>query len=289
MIPELRTLIAVARNGTFAAAGQRLGLTQSAVSGHIRRLEDALGFLLFERTGRSARLNAAGVRVLERAEDLVAAFDALADPVRHEETGGHLRIGAIASVQTTLVARALVSFGAKFPTCRIHLVPGVSLQLLDRVDAGELELAIVIRPAFDLPSNLAWVPLVTEDYALLAPRMVDEDQDWRAIVATWPFIRYDRSSFGGRQVDRFLRREGVLPQEWLEADEIQAMVALVESGIGCAIVPITEGLELSPNRVRRILLGADAPRREIGVVHQTLGFTTEVDALIGRLVDARRD
>ena len=70
MITELRTLIAIARYGTFRAAGDRVGLTQAAVSGHMHRLEEALGFTLFDRTGRSATLNAAGLRTLARAEAL---------------------------------------------------------------------------------------------------------------------------------------------------------------------------------------------------------------------------
>lgn len=286
MIPELRTLIAVARHGTFAAAGQRLGLTQAAVSGHVRRLEHALGCPLFDRTGRSARLNAAGARTLDRAETIVAAFDALGEPARDQERAEPLRIGAIASVQSTIVARALVPFRVEYPACRLHLVPGVSLQLVDRIDAGELDMAIVICPTFDLPSNLAWVPLVREDYALLAPRAAGEDRDWRAIIATCPFIRYDRASIGGRQVDRFFRREGVVPDEWLEADDLQAMTALVESGIGCAIVPVTEAVKRLPDSVRRVPLGTRAPQRAIGVVHQTPMASARMSALVTRLVEA---
>ncbi|RZI97258.1 MAG: LysR family transcriptional regulator, partial [Rubrivivax sp.] len=60
MIRELKTFLAVVRHGTFAAAGARIGLTQSAVSAQIARLEDALGAPLFNRTGRSALLNDAG-------------------------------------------------------------------------------------------------------------------------------------------------------------------------------------------------------------------------------------
>lgn len=58
------------------------GLTQAAVSGHMRRLEESLGFALFDRTGRSATLNAAGLRTLARAEALVAGFDALGEPTQ---------------------------------------------------------------------------------------------------------------------------------------------------------------------------------------------------------------
>ena len=62
MIRELKTLVAVAREGTFAAAGQKIGLTQAAVSAQMQRLEGELGFELFDRSGRSARLNSISAR-----------------------------------------------------------------------------------------------------------------------------------------------------------------------------------------------------------------------------------
>ena len=71
MITELRTLLAVARIGTFAGAGEAIGLTQSAVSSQIKRLEDHLGYPLFDRTGRSAHPNAAARALLPQAVDLI--------------------------------------------------------------------------------------------------------------------------------------------------------------------------------------------------------------------------
>ncbi len=67
MIRELKTLLVVARTGSFAAAGDQIGLTQGAVSLQMRRLEEHLGKVLFERTGRSASLNQAGQQVVRYA------------------------------------------------------------------------------------------------------------------------------------------------------------------------------------------------------------------------------
>ena len=64
MITELKTFIAVVRYGGFSAAGSHIGLTQSAVSSQIQRLEESLGLELFDRTRRSAVLNEAGARQL---------------------------------------------------------------------------------------------------------------------------------------------------------------------------------------------------------------------------------
>ena len=279
MIIELRTLIAVARYGTFSAAGDRVGLTQAAVSGHMRRLEDTLGFALFDRTGRSATLNAAGLRTLARAEALVAAFDALGEPTQDEEWAQPLEIGAIASVQATLLTRALVPFRQRFANARVNLLPGVSLHLMDRVEAGELDLAILIRPAFEPPRELEWTPLVRERYALLAPASV-AGEDWRALICEQPFIRYDRSSFGGRQVERYLRDNSLAPQEWIEVDDIPAMRSMVESGLGVAVVPLTESILPLPASVRVIELGPLPIHREIGALYPRVSRSAAVAGFI---------
>ncbi|MCY1279147.1 HTH-type transcriptional regulator YofA [compost metagenome] len=279
MIAELRTLIAVARYGTFSAAGERVGLTQAAVSGHMRRLEETLGFALFDRTGRSATLNAAGLRTLVRAEALVAGFDALGEPTRDEEWAKPLQIGAIASVQATLLTRALVPFRQRFPNCRVHLSPGVSLQLMDRVEAGELDLAILIRPAFEPPRELEWMPLAYENYVLLAAQGVAGD-DWRALLLEQPFIRYNRSSFGGRQVERFLRENSLALQEWMEVDDIQAMLSMVESGLGVAVVPLTEAILPLPASVRAIPLGSAPIHREIGALYRKVTLSNALAGFI---------
>ena len=69
MIRELKTLIAVAQHGTFAAAGQRIGLTQAAVSAQMKRLEAELGVALFERSGRAAVLTQRGQETLQQAQE----------------------------------------------------------------------------------------------------------------------------------------------------------------------------------------------------------------------------
>src|SRR5471032_825996 len=76
MMRELKTFLAVVRFGTFASAGAHIGLTQSAVSAQIQRLEEDLGFPLFDRTGRSATLNAAGKQTVDTAEELLSVYAA---------------------------------------------------------------------------------------------------------------------------------------------------------------------------------------------------------------------
>src|SRR5580700_7984365 len=123
MLRELRTFLAVVRHGTFARAGTQIGLTQSAVSAQIQRLEGELGFALFDRTGRSASLNAAGKRIVEVAHEVLVVYARLATQDAASESAGLLRVGAIASVQTSLMVDAIQQFRAASPGWRIRVSP----------------------------------------------------------------------------------------------------------------------------------------------------------------------
>ncbi|MFX7866484.1 LysR substrate-binding domain-containing protein, partial [Acinetobacter baumannii] len=74
----------------------------------------------------------------------------------------------------------------EFPHCRTRIVPGVSLDLLGLVDAGEIDLAVLIRPPFAVPADLEWRTLVAEPFVLLVPDSLPGD-DWRVLLEHQPF------------------------------------------------------------------------------------------------------
>ena len=269
MLREFKTFIAVARQGSFTAAGRALGLTQSAVSAQIQRLEDALGVRLFDRTARAAVLNGAGREVLAQAEQFVAMVERMADPAG-KATAGTLRMGAIASVQQGVLVRALAAFRDEYPDVRVRVVPGVSLNLLGLVDSGEVELAVLIRPPYALPADLVWHELAREPIVLVAPAGAPR-LSWRELLAALPFIRYDRASFGGRVVDGLLRRLRITVKESVELDEIDAIASLVRQGLGVALLPWSA--RMSARGLRVIPLPEAGAFREIGIVHRQGGPT----------------
>ncbi|RDV01006.1 LysR family transcriptional regulator [Trinickia dinghuensis] len=267
MLRELKTFLAVVHHGTFARAGAQIGLTQSAVSAQIQRLEDELGFALFDRTGRSASLNAAGKRTVDVAQELLAVYARMATQGAASESAGLLRIGAIASAHTSLLVGAIRQFRAVSPGWRIRVSPGVSLSLLAQVDSSELDLAVIIKPPFALPPELKWHSLVSEPFVLLVPRKFAKES-WRTLLAREPLIRYDRNSFGGRLVDRFLKRKRINVNDAVELDELQGIVELVAAGVGIAIVPQAAPLRF-PTAVRTLTLGDETFYREVGIVERS--------------------
>lgn len=269
MIRELKTFVCVARRGTFAAAGREVGLTQSAVSAQIKNLEDTLGVTLFDRTGRAATLNAAGQRAVALAEEMLQLFGRMGSPDSANDFRGALRIGAISTAQTGLLPQALVALRSKAPFIEVSLVPGVSLNLLSQVDAGELDLAIMIKPPFALPKELHAEVIAREPFVLITPSDLQGD-DPRQILSDHPFIRYDQRSFGGRRVTRFLRDRKLEVKQTLELDELDAIVKMVRAGLGVSLVPMA-GLWLEhAEDVRIIALGDMTFFREIVLVTKYL-------------------
>lgn len=254
MLRELKTFLAVARHGTFAAAGLHIGLTQSAVSAQIRNLEQVLGIRLFDRTGRQATLNPAGQRALPMAQEMLAIFSRMGESEDVSEFRGELKIGAVATAQTGLLPQALLRLRQQAPGLEPKLVPGVSLNLLSQVDAGEVDLAIMIKPPFELPKELSATVIRREPFVLIVPLQVEGDDPLR-LLADQPQVRYDRNSFGGRLVTRFLREQRIEVSVALELDELEAIVKMVESGLGVSLLP-KAGLWLEhPLKVRVIELG----------------------------------
>ncbi|WP_426234595.1 LysR substrate-binding domain-containing protein [Pseudomonas sp. TWP3-2] len=283
MIKELKTLIAVAREGTFAAAGNKIGLTQAAVSAQIQRLEAELGFEIFDRKGRTAHLNRMGHQILLQAQELLRLYENLGSSTVGLPASVLVNVGAIASVQRSFLPDALARFHQQSPQCRTRVVPGLSMELVNLVDAGEIDMAAIIRPPFSLHSDLRWTTLALEPYRLLVPQDLP-GEDWVELLSSQPFVRYDRSSFGGRQVDRFLRQMHFNLREVCELDELEAIVKLVENGVGVALVPQTATLEQLPEGVRALDLGQHTFHRDIGLIHRSRQSLTEPVRLLAALI-----
>lgn len=252
----------------------------------MQRLEAQLGVELFDRKGRSAQLNRMGQQVLLQGQELVHLYGSLGSSATGSAPNVLVTIGAIASVQRSFLPDALALFHQRFPQCRTRVIPGLSMDLVNQVDAGEVDLAAIIRPPFSLHSDLRWTTLMREPYRLIVPADL-QGEDWAELISSQPFIRYDRSSFGGRQVDRFLRQTHVSLREVCELDELDAIVKLVANGVGVALVPETATIQAWPAGVRALDLGPHTFHRDIGLVHRARRSLTEPVNVLAQLLIAQ--
>lgn len=288
MLEELKALLAVVQHGTFESAGAQIGLSRSAINSRIRQLETRLGMTLFIRTGRALRLSPDAQRVVTLARQMLALADEMQ---KNDGTAlqGHLRLGAITSVQGTLLPPVLRDMRIQAPDLHVQLIPGVSLTLLDQVDRGELDMALMIRPPFALPASLQGEVFHREPFVLIVPHEVTGD-DPLEILAGHPFIQYDRSSFGGRQVAGFLKRQRLAPSTVLEVDDIEAIVRMVASGLGVALVPMGGLWCRDIDRDIRVhALPSPAIERELMMVTRAPLVPGSAQALLRECLMASRD
>jgi DNA-binding transcriptional LysR family regulator len=268
MLTELKTLIAIKKYGSFSATGKEIGLTQAAVSAQIKSLELYLGSKLFDRVGRNVHLNAEGLRVINLAEEMMTLAEKMKFPPSLTEFSGEIQVGAISTIQVSFLPQLLKKMITYFPNARINLVPGISEYLLESVMENRLDIAFIIKPPFALDETIESYTLKKEEFLLITHQSVDESHI-REILEKYPFIRYNYKSFGGVLVQDFIHHYKLNTKDLIEVDDIEAIVKMVESNLGIAIIPDVGLWKERPAQVKIFKLNNELQFfREIIVIHK---------------------
>jgi DNA-binding transcriptional LysR family regulator len=158
---QLRSFLAIVDTGSFTKAAERVHKTQSAVSMHIRRLEEQLGCALFVKHGRGARLTAEGERLIEFARRIVQVEAGALAALSRKGLRGAVRLGMPDDYAESFLAEILSRFNRRHPFVEVSVVCEASLELAAQVSAGALELALVTdHPGFHDFELLREEPLV---------------------------------------------------------------------------------------------------------------------------------
>jgi DNA-binding transcriptional LysR family regulator len=152
-LKDLGYFLAVAEAGSLGRAAARVGLAQSPLGRRIAGLERELGSALFERSRQGVRLTAFGVAFRDRAADLVARAERAVAEARRMSVGtlGHVAIGYVDEAMHGAFPRRLTRFLAAYAGITASLRTGGSAPLARLVEAGRLDLALIVGPP---PSNL---------------------------------------------------------------------------------------------------------------------------------------
>ena len=140
---QLRSFLAIVDSGSFTKAAERVHKTQSAVSMHIRRLEDQLGCALFVKQGRGARLTAEGERLIDFARRIVQVEAGAMAALSRKGLRGSVRLGIPDDYAETFLAEVLARFNRRHPLVEVAATCEASQELAAQVSAGALELALV--------------------------------------------------------------------------------------------------------------------------------------------------
>jgi len=152
----LQSFVAVAETGTFTGAARVLGLRQSTVSQHIKRLEEAVGRRLLDRTTHRVAVTAEGEALLEHARRVLDAHERMGRYLSDAPLRGRLRIGASEDFVLSALPDVLADFVRRYPEVNIELTAGLSENLYDAFDSGAIDILFVKRRTGDRRGIVAW-------------------------------------------------------------------------------------------------------------------------------------
>ena len=277
----LRILAAVAGKGSFAAAAEQLGLTQSAVSLQIKNLEEAFGVPLFERTGRSPKLNLNGKLAVQRAREILDLYDGIKGELSPSDAiKGVLTLGAVPTVITGSLPAVLGRLRQRHGEMQVRLVSSLSAELVRRVEEGDLDAALTTEPPFPIPPHSQWQTYDEEPFFVVAPKSAAAGTV-KELFEGYPFVRFDKTAWAGALVDAQLTAQGIRPREVTELDSLEAAASMVEQGLGIAVVPLNrQRLREAKTHFQLTPFGAPQLTRRMGMYqkrrHPRLALTQVV-------------
>jgi DNA-binding transcriptional LysR family regulator len=244
----LRCFITVAREGTVSRAAALMQLTQPAVSLQLKGLEESTGLQLFNRTPGGLTLTEAGAALLPLAHKAVSAssdFRTLADSLK-ETLRGTLRVGTILDPEFIRLGPFVRSLATSLQKTEVFLRYGMSDDVLSQIGRGELDVGYYVdaTPVESLTSGTLserqieggkyqLAPLMSYEYRVIAPAEWSDKvmgKDW-AGLAGLPWLATPTHSAHRRLLDDIFRPMGSLPKRVAYADQEEAMIDFVESGV----------------------------------------------------------
>ena len=241
---QLRLLVAVVEQGSFAAAAHSLALTQPAVSAQIRHLRLFAGAPIFTRDGRGVTLTEAGRALYRYAQETLGAAEALRRELTEIGSGQRDRfvVGGSLAHATYVLPDVLASFQLTHPDAWVSVVDGSSRDMIERVRTGAIDAAVVTSSRIPRPvaAQLAPENLGTDDLVVIE----SDDKGFSRgepvpleMLNDVPFVRISGRRTLATTLDPLLSAAGLEPvRTIMELGTWEGLKSAVRSGLGAAVV-----------------------------------------------------
>jgi len=267
---DLRAVLTLARHRHFGRAAEECFVSQPTLSAQVRKVEEALGAALFERTRRRFLVTAAGQRLLPMLQRIVDEALALGQAGAGFAAGvlaGELRLGVIPTLGPYYLPHVLGAMSKRFSKVTLHISERITTQLLSDLVEGRLDLAMLSGPV--QRNSIRFAPIFDEPFLLMAPAahpILARRRLTPACLETKETVMLEEGHCLRDQALRVCgRRRAAQPRS--VAATLETLRCLVAANLGYTLVPLLAVRE-DPNLaslVRYRRLDADVPSRRVGI------------------------
>ena len=237
---QLKVFVAVSRERSFSQAGQRIGLSQSAVSHSIKELESEMGIRLLDRTTREVLLTEAGEQLASRLDPLLDELNTTLLDVRSygRQRSGTVRVAASQTISAHLMPQCLAAGQRHYPDITIRLSDRPQQWVLQSVRNAEVDFGIIIGPLY--VDDLKTEAILDEPFLLLCRQ---DDPLAQQMVVEWQMLNQralvlqDYASGSRILIDKALQQQQIEAQIVQEIGHPATLYPMVEAGIGISILP----------------------------------------------------
>lgn len=210
-IRVLRYFLEIARAGNMSRAAEAFHVSQPTLSKQMKDLEQELGKKLFRRGSTGLSLTDEGMLLRKRAEDILDMVDKTADEFRalNDISGGEVHIGCAESYQIKYLAQTIQVFKKKYPLFRYHLTSGNTEQVVERLDRGLIDFAVIAEPPnlskynyLEVPGVDLWGLVMKKDDALAQKKCIRvNDLMGLPLICSAQGMKFDIARWCGEKVD----------------------------------------------------------------------------------------
>lgn len=278
-LKQLEYFQTVAALQHYTHASEKLILSQSALSRSMASLEEELGVPLFDRVGRSVRLNHFGNLFLKRVDAVLNEINTAKREIAEsmDPGNGTISLAFLPTLGTHLVPELLSVYHEMYPNINFQLSQKASSYILDDLEDGLVDLCFSFPPF--KRQGLDWKNLLNEDLFLIVPadhRLANKVSVQLSDVSEDEFILL-KHGFGLRTVtERVCHEAGFSPKIMFEGDDVVTIVGFVAAGFGISLIPYIEGMNLrkvkllpiSDQKCERIIAVSKVKNRNLSAAAQ---------------------
>jgi len=271
-LTELKYIVALARERHFGRAAEKCFVSQPTLSVAVKKLEDELGAILFERGQNEVRTTPVGDLVVAQAERVLAEAsrvkelaDTAGDPL-----AGPLRIGAIYTIGPYLLPKLVPLMKARAPKMPLMIEENFTVRLVESLKRGDLDVAVLALP-IEEPGLVAQA-IYDEDFRVLVPAAHPWAKRKTAIAPTEllgePLLMLGRGNCFRDQVLDLCTQAGAGGPQVLEGSSLETIRHMVASGVGITVMPATavDAIPKNDPLLRPRAFVAPTPTRRVGLV-----------------------